>query len=202
MSNETKMENIVRDILFQRDDALRQDLLDKVLVPNMYRLRGGNRKHVGQAGWYTPYDPGSAARQYMPADLDAPVIEPHNHWFVPEVDARDGLAFQFFAGRAWRDMAAPRAACALECVIPFLVMAEALDQLSVHIDGQAAALDVSRRDLFGRHIARIVVPAALCGGDTIRVEFRCGVVATPGHLYAGSTDTRRLSLALSALNYV
>lgn len=186
------------------DRQLRDELLNRLVLPNLVYLRGGNSMQFGQNGWYSSQsaaEPIGASRSVqfgVPSDCGA--------WYGEETDERDGLVFRFFAKRAWFYLTPPARPCRLEFTSPFAILPEAWSNLRVWVGDIRMPLVRDEADRYGRtrFVAEILpqVLAYMQMTERARVDFACSIAGVPALLYTGSNDQRRLSCAISRPRFV
>lgn len=194
----------VAGTLAASERQLRDELLSHLVLPNLVYLRGGNSMQFGQNGWYSAQstaEPPGASRSVqfgVPSDCCA--------WYGEEIDERDGLVFRFFAKRAWLYLTPPARPCRLEFTVPFAILPDAWSDLRVWVGDIRMPLVRDEADRYER--ARFVAdisPQVLTYmqmTERVRVDFACLIAGVPALLYAGSTDQRRLSCAISRPRFV
>ncbi|KVH43874.1 hypothetical protein WJ39_01715 [Burkholderia diffusa] len=191
-------------MLSMNERQLRAELLERLVLPNLVYLRGGNSMQVGQSGWYStqstiePLAASMSAQFTVPVECDA--------WYGEEIDERDGLVFRFFAKRAWLYLAPPARRCRLEFIAPFAILTEAWDNLRVWVGDIRMPLVRDEADRHGRarYVAEISpeVLAYAQMAERVRIDFECLITGVPALLYAASNDQRRLSCAISRPRFV
>lgn len=178
-------------------EALKEDLLRKVVLPRLARLRAGNGTRWNEAGWYAALDAQQlAAFAALGTPEDGPFApDPGQGNWYPAETAGDGRVFRFFHHAAWLTLAAPAGAAVLCFDVPHAVLPEALAGLRVTVDGKAVAHTLSQPDA---HVEAPVGAALLAdAGRFLRIGFETPVAAVPALVYPGSVDRRLLSLAVT-----
>lgn len=182
-----------------QDDGLRSALYKSLVAPNLRRLRGGNGTAWGQPGWYAATGEAVAAPLAPPSPFPVPLE--CTAWHNLELDQANGRVHRFFDRRAWLHIAYRRGAQGLSFIVPHVVMPEALATLCVRLFGSEQAYHIEPHA--GTH-GRVIVgfdegTLAACNRlGRVELELECGIVAIPALAYPGSTDRRRLSVAVTA----
>ncbi|MDT6992274.1 hypothetical protein N7730_01210 [Burkholderia cenocepacia] len=192
-------------VIATSERQLRDELLKRLVLPNLIYLRGGNSMQVGQSGWYSsqstaakPFSAPAFAQFSVPVDCGA--------WYDEETDERDGLIFRFFAKRAWLYLEPPARRCRLEFIAPFAILPEAFVDLRIWVGDIPMSLVRDEADRYGRtrfvaDISQLVL-AYLQMAERVRIDFECRITGVPALLYIGSNDQRRLSCAISRPRFV
>jgi hypothetical protein len=188
----------LRRVLASESLQLRQEVLKKLVLPNKNALRSGNNKRVGDEGWYT------AIAATLPISSDCPDFEIPSecaNWYLPERDERGNLVFRFFNRTAWLWLPVPKRACNLEFLVVHTLMSEAVGALKVTVNEIRMAIENRGLDSFGRAQLTVQIPDRtwefLAGAERLRFQIDCPISGVPSMMYKGSTDTRRLSCAIT-----
>jgi hypothetical protein len=189
-------------LIAQHGDALKEELLHTIVLPNLSRLRGGNNTRWNETGWYSALDDVALCRVSVNHDRAAgfPVPTDCGKWHSVEKDSRNGEVFRFFYEEAWLDLVAPAVPCTLSFTVPHVVMPEALEQLAIRVcDRPVAHSTRPQKDACAS--VTIVLNSELIERSRImgrlHVTLCTPIVAVPALIYKGSTDRRRLSLAVT-----
>jgi hypothetical protein len=205
--NDTRINGVekIGGTLAASERQLREELLNRLVLPNLVYLRGGNSTQFGQNGWYSA----QSTAEPIGGDMRSAQFAVPNEcstWFDEETDGRDGLVFRFFAKRAWIYLTPPVRCCRLEFTVPFTIVPEALSDLHVWIGDIRVPLIRNEADRYGRaRFVAEVLPQVLTYmqmTERVRVDFSCSITGVPALLYAGSADQRRLSCAISRPRFV
>ena len=195
----------VHEAFGKGDDALRQVLVDKVVLPNMAYLRNGNTMAVGQQGWYAAVSPTGLRNKQLAPD-PFPVPPECRTWHDRETDQRDGLCFRFFNKRAWLYLEPPRVSGHIEFIVPYFLMPEVLENIDIWIADVRVAWRFALND--GQSRARVIVdiPPRLFDymqiAERVRLDIGCRITGIPRVLFKNAKDSRRLSCAVSFPRFV
>lgn len=201
MTPDSQLELQAAQLQVKHLDALKTELMQAVVMPNLARLRAGNRTRWNDAGWFAALGAadlnafmvdGAVSAETFPVPFDA------GNWYGAETDNRTNARFRFFHRNAHLDLPAPALPSVLLFAIPHVVMKEALDTLTITVAGIPVAHLVAPSADYAMAVTVPVSGALLANaGSTVRVTFTTPVVAVPALIHAGSTDRRMLSLAVT-----
>lgn len=196
--------NELVSILKHRDTVIRDEIVNKFVIPNKAFLRNGNGMTVGESGWYAAqHAPGT---QYAQPPDPFPVPTECHAWYNAEIDSRDGLIFRFFVRQAWLYLVPPKRSCAVEITVPFALIPEAITALRLAIADVPLSIEQIESDRFDRQRYRALVPDILLScfslTERVRLDIQTPISGKPMLLYAGSTDSRRLSCAISLPRFI
>ena len=198
MKSDGQLEAAAAQALARHADALKEDLLRTVVLPNMAQLRAGNSRRWNEAGWYASLTP--ARLEAFALDTagaeEAPAAEDGN-WYRAETDG-SGTPFRFFHHSAALELPAPPGPAVLCFGVPHVVMPEALAGLHVTVAGIALAHTLLPSDCYAAEVElRVGAELLAQAGRALRIVFGTPVAAVPALIYPGSADRRLLSLAVT-----
>lgn len=201
MKSDKQLESIGARLLATHAEALKTALLASMVLPNAAQLRGGNDTRWNDAGWYAVIGD-DALRAFLQGGGTGgpclPARDAAGDWYPAETDHRTGMAFRFFHHSAWFELPAPTLPSVLRLAVPYVVMAEALEALSITVSGMALPHAVLPAE-HGSAVELLVDGPLLAQAGqarTLHIVLRTPVAAVPALIYPGSSDQRLLSLAL------